>query len=312
MKNSVITGGVVIHDLIIVGGGPAGMTAGIYGVRSGLKTLVLEKMGAGGLTGSAPRIENYPGFDSITGVELVEKIKAHTTEYLKINEFEPVVDIKIGETIRVRTEKSEYETKALILATGTSHTKLRVKGENEFFGKGVSHCAACDGFFFRGKKVAVVGGGSHAAEDAIYLDGIDCEVILIHNGDKLDAEEYLQKKIAGRLKVVLNTKIEEIFGDKLVKGIRVRNLKENTKNEFEVSAVFVAVGETPDSIELASKIGVRVDSSGFIITDKDQRTNVPRVYAAGDVSGGFKQIVVACAQGAVAAISAYKDLRAAK
>lgn len=295
------------HELIIVGGGPAGLSAGIYGARSGLKT-ILEKAVAGGLAGEAPLVENYSGMDAIRGIELVEKLKAHTAKYVKLREFEPVKGIEVGKDFLIRTEKGEYPTSALIIATGTTHRKLGVKGENEFFGKGVSYCATCDGFLFKGKKVAVIGGGNPAAMDAIYLDGVGCDATLIHRRDELRAEDYLQRKLKGKVGIRLNFVVEEITGDNFVKGVRVNNTKKKTKKDLEVAGVFVSIGENPNS-ELAAKIGISLDEEGYIITDKTQRTNIPRVYAAGDVTGGVKQIVVACSKGAVAALSAFEDLR---
>ncbi len=296
------------HELIIVGGGPAGLSAGIYGARNGLKTLILEKAVAGGLAGEAPLVENYPALDAIRGMELVEKLKTHAAKYVELREFEPVKDIEVGKDFLVRTEKGEYPTRALILATGTTHRKLGVKGENEFLGKGVSYCATCDGFLFRGKKVAVVGGGNSAAMDAIYLDSVGCDVTLIHRRDELRVEEYLQKKLASKVDTRLNFVVEEITGDNFVKGILVHNVRKKTKKELELAGVFVSIGEDPNS-ELATKIGVSLDEEGYIVTDKTQKTNIPRVYAAGDVTGGVKQIVVACSEGAVAALSAFENLR---
>ncbi len=296
------------HELIIVGGGPAGLSAGIFGARSGLKTLILEKAVAGGLAGEAPLIENYPGLDAIRGMELVKKLKEHAAKYVELREFEPVKDIEVGEDFLVRTEKGEHLTRALILATGTTHRKLGVKGENEFFGRGVSYCATCDGFLFKGKKIAVVGGGNSAAMEAIYLDSVGCDVTLIHRRDKLRAENYLQRNLEEKIDIRLNSVVEGITGDNFVKKVRINNTKENTKKDLEVAGVFVSIGENPNS-EFAAKIGISLDEEGYITTDKTQRTNIPRVYAAGDVTGGVKQIVVACSKGAVAALSAFEDLR---
>jgi len=296
------------YDLIIVGGGPAGLSAGTYGVRSGLSTLILEKAVAGGLVGEAPLIENYPGIDSIKGMELVKKLKEHAAKYVDIKESEAVKEIKIGPDILVRTEKGKYLTRAVIIATGTTHRKLGVKGEGEFFGKGVSYCAICDGFFFKGKKVAVVGGGNTAAMDAIYLDNLGCDVTLIHRRDKLRAEEYLQKKLSGKVKLCLDSEVKAIVGDGSVKQIRIKDKKRAAERELEVDAVFISAGWIPNN-ELAKKIGVQLDKEGYMRTDKTQRTNIPRVYAAGDVTGGVKQIVVACSEGAIAALSAFEDIK---
>jgi thioredoxin reductase (NADPH) len=284
------------YELIVIGGGPAGLSAGIYGARNGLKTVILEKTIAGGRVGEAPLVENYPGLEAIGGMELVEK------------EFETVKDVKVGANFLVRTDKGEYSTKALIIATGATHRKLGVKGEAELLGKGVSYCATCDGFLFKGKRVAVVGGGNAAVMYAIHLDSLGCDVTLIHRRGELRAGDYLQKKLEGRVHILLNSVVEEIIGDNFVEGIRVHDMKEKTKKDLEVAGVFVSVGEDPNS-ELAAKIGVSLDEKGYIITDKTQRTNIPRVYAAGDATSGVKQIVVACSGGAVAALSAFEDIK---
>jgi thioredoxin reductase (NADPH) len=297
------------YELIAIGGGPAGMSAGIYGARNGLKTVILEKTIAGGRAGEAPLVENYPGLEAIGGMELVEKLKAQAAKYVEIKEFETVKDVKVGANFLVRTDKGEYSTNALIIATGTTHRKLGVKGEAELLGKGVSYCATCDGFLFKGKRVAVVGGGNAAVMYAIHLDSLGCDVTLIHRRGELRAGDYLQKKLEGRVHILLNSVVEEIIGDNFVEGIRVHDMKEKTKKDFEVAGVFVSVGEDPNS-EFAAKIGVSLDEDGYIITDKTQRTNIPRVYAAGDVTVGVKQIVVACSGGAVAALSAFEDIKA--
>lgn len=297
------------YELIVIGGGPAGLSAGIYGARSGLKTLILEKGVAGGRAGEAPLVENYPGLEAISGMELVEKLKAQAAKYVEIKELEAVENIEVGQNFLVKTDKGEYSAEALIIATGTIHRKLGVKGEAELLGKGVSYCATCDGFLFKGKRVTVVGGGNAAAMYAIHLDSLGCDVTIIHRRGELRADDYLKKKLEGRVDILLNSVVEEILGDNFVEGIRVHDMKENTKKELKVEGVFVSVGEDPNS-DLAAKIGVSIDQEGYITTDKTQRTNVPRVYAAGDVTGGVRQIVVACSEGAVAAMSAFEDLKA--
>jgi len=296
------------YELIVIGGGPAGLSAGIYGVRNGLNTVILEKTIAGGRAGEAPLIENYPGLEPTSGMKLVEKLKAQAARYVEIKEFEAVKDVEVGTNFLVRTDKGEYPTEALIIATGTTHRKLGVKGEAELLGKGVSYCATCDGFLFKGKKVAVVGGGNAAVMYAIHLDSLGCDVTLIHRRGELRAGDYLQKKLEGRVHILLNSVVEEIIGDNFVEEIRVQDMNEKTKKDIEVAGVFVSVGEDPSS-ELAAKIGVSLNEEGYIITDKTQRTNIPRVYAAGDVTAGVKQVVVACAEGAIAALSAFEDIK---
>jgi thioredoxin reductase (NADPH) len=270
--------------------------------------MILEKTIAGGHAGEAPLVENYPGLDPMRGMELVEKLRTQATKYVEIKEFEAVKDVEVGTNFLIRTDSGEYSTEALVIATGTTHRKLGVRREAELLGKGVSYCATCDGFLFKGKKVAVVGGGNAAVMYAIHLDSLGCDVTLIHRSGELRAGNYLQRKLEGRIHIILNSVVEEITGDNFVKGIRFYDMKEKAKKDIEVAGIFVSVGEDPNS-ELAAKIGVSLDGEGYIITDKRQRTNIPRVYAAGDVTAGVKQIVVACAEGAVAALSAFEDLK---
>lgn len=297
------------YALIVVGAGPAGMTAGMYGVRSGLETLVIEKGICGGLSNEAPEIENYPGFKRIGGMELAEKIKEQAMEYVEIKELEAVKRIELmAKEMRVFTEKDSYLTRAVAISTGTKHRRLGVKGEEEFLGKGISYCATCDGFFFRDKPVIVVGGGDSAVRESLYLRNIGCEVTLIHRREELRAERYLQKSLeeAG-VHILWNSVVREIKGDKAVRSVVRYDKKEGIEDELPVEGVFVSIGEEPVN-ELAVQMGIKMDKNGYIIVDKSQRTNLERVYAAGDITGGVKQVVVACAEGAIAAAAAYNDL----
>jgi thioredoxin reductase (NADPH) len=297
------------YDLIVIGAGPAGMTAGMFSARSGLKTVVLDKEICGGLSNEAAMIDNYPGFRRISGMELAEKMKEQTAEYAEIKELEGVDKMEVRENeIRVATEKGSYLTSAVVLCTGTKKRKLGVKGENEFLGRGVSYCATCDGFFFKDKSVIVVGGGDSAVRGALYLKNIGCEVTLIHRREELRAEQYLQKNLkkAG-VHILWNSVVKEIAGDNVVRSVVRYNKASATEDELEVDGVFIYVGEEPANA-LAIQMGVTLDENGYIITDKSQRTNRGRVYAAGDITGGVRQIVVACAEGAIAATSAYEDV----
>jgi thioredoxin reductase (NADPH) len=297
------------YDLIVVGAGPAGMTAGMYGVRSGLKTLVVEKGICGGLSNEAPEIENYPGFKKVGGMELAEKMKEQALEYVEIKELEAVKRIELMEKeMRVFTEKGSYLTNAVVISTGTKHRRLGVKGEEGFLGRGVSYCATCDGFFFRNKPVIVVGGGDSAVKEALYLRNIGCEVTLIHRREELRAERYLQKNLeeAG-VRILWNSVVKEIKGDKAVRSVVRYDKKKGIEDELPVEGVFVSIGEEPVN-ELAVQMGIKMDKNGYIIVDKSQRTNLERVYAAGDITGGVRQVVVACAEGAIAATAAYNDL----
>jgi len=298
-------------DLIVVGAGPAGMTAGTFGARSGLKTLVIEKGISGGLSNEATEIDNYPGFRMIGGMELAEKMKEQTAEYAAIKELEGVNKIEIREKEKkmvVFTEKGLYLSNAVVLCTGTKKRKLGVKGENEFLGGGVSYCATCDGFFFKDKSVIVVGGGNSAVRGALYLKNVGCAVTLIHRRDELRAEQYLQKKLENAgVHILWNSVVKEIKGDKAVRSVVRYDKESGIEDELAVDGVFVYVGEEPVNA-LATQMGVKLDETGYIITDKSQRTSRERVYAAGDITGGVRQIVVACAEGAIAATSAYEDL----
>ena len=298
------------YDLIVVGAGPAGMTAGMYGVRSGLETLVIEKGICGGLSNEAPEIENYPGFKKVRGMELAEKMKEQVSEYVEIREQEKVEKIERSgqdNDLVVFTEKGSYVTRAAVISTGTKHRRLGVKGEAEFLGKGISYCATCDGFFFRDKSVIVVGGGDSAVREALYLKNIGCEVTLIHRRGKLRAEQHLQKNLekAG-VRILWNSVVKEIRGDKAVRSITRFDKDRGIEDELSVEGVFISIGEEPVN-ELAAQMGIKTNDNGYIIVDKNQRTNIKRVYAAGDITGGVRQIVVACAEGAIAATSAYND-----
>jgi thioredoxin reductase (NADPH) len=310
-RAAIMTNGKENYELIVVGAGPAGLTAGIFGARSGLTTLVLDRGICGGLTNEATLIDNYPGFRRIGGMELVEKIKAQTTDYAEIKELEGVETIEPAEhaeTMRVVTEKGAYHTRAIILATGTKKRKLGVKGEAEFLGRGVSYCATCDGFFFKNKAVMVVGGGDSAARGAFYLQNLGAEVSLIHRREELRAEQYLQTalKKAG-VRIYWNSVVKEIRGENVVRSVLRYDKARDKEEEVPVDGIFIYVGEEPANT-LAQQLHITLDAYGYISTDRGQRTSRAGVYAAGDITGGVRQIVVACAEGAVAASSAYDDL----
>lgn len=297
------------HELTIIGAGPGGLSAGIYGERSGLETIILEEKTGGGMAAEAPLVDNYPGLEEIKGVELMDRMKKHARKYTEIRELQPVRKIEKGDSIFVETDEKTYATDALIIATGTDHRKLNVPGEDRLEGKGVSYCATCDGYFFKDRPVLVVGGGNTALADATHLLNLGCDVTLVHRRNELRAEKALQEGfLESGGKVIWNSVLEEIEGDESVQKVRLRDLEEDTESKMEVDGVFVSIGEYPRS-ELASDIGVELDDSGYIKTDEKQRTNIPRIYAAGDVTGATKQIVVACAEGAIAALSAYEDVR---
>lgn len=296
-------------DLIIVGAGPAGLAAGIYGVRSGLKTLIIEEKMAGGAAAEAPIIENYPGFESINGMELAQKMVDHCKKVgAAIHELEKVKELNLkGEEKLVITDCSVYASKAIIIATGSSRREVGVPGEKEYSGRGVSHCGVCDGPLFKGKRVLVVGGGNSAVATALYLSDMAGSVKIIHRRDAFRAEEAMVKALLKKInvEVMLNTELKEIRGDKFVHSVLLYNNKSGEFFEVPVDGVFIQVGEIPNS-ELAKAAGVDVDEYGYIRVDYRQRTSIFGVYAAGDVTNHpFKQVATAVGQGATAALEAY-------
>ena len=300
------------YDIIIIGAGPGGLTAGIYAGRQGTKNLIIDRDLAGGLGREVPAMENYPGFDNISGLELIEKIKAQAVKNCDLKEMEEVTEIaKTDDEYRftVKTDKDEYQTKSIILATGSSHSQLNVKGEEEFKGKGVSYCATCDGFFFAGRDIVMVGGGNSALQEALYLKNLGANVTIIHRRDEFRAQKQLQEMIKqAEINTLLNKTVEEIKGNMLVEAVILKDTKTGELTEVPTNGVFVSVGYIPHN-ELAKQLEVELDESGHIITDNDQKTNVEFVYAVGDVCVGLKQWVVACGEGAVAATSAFTDLQ---
>ncbi|MBQ6350633.1 MAG: thioredoxin-disulfide reductase [Methanobrevibacter sp.] len=300
------------YDIIIIGAGPGGLTAGIYAGRQGTKNLIIDRDLAGGIGREVPEMENYPGFESISGLELIEKMKAQAIKNCDLHEMEEVTEItKTDDEYRftVKTTKDNYQSKTIILATGSSHRHLNTKGEEEFKGKGVSYCATCDGFFFAGRDIIMVGGGNSALQEAIYLNNLGANVTLVHRRDEFRAQKHLQDMIKKEgINTILNATVEEIKGDMLVESVILKDTITNELKEIPINGVFISVGYIPHT-ELATELGVNLDESGHIITDKNQKTNVEYVYAIGDVCVGLKQWVVACGEGAVAATSAFTDIQ---
>jgi thioredoxin reductase (NADPH) len=300
-------------DLIIIGAGAAGLAAGIYAARSGLKTLVIDEKMAGGTAADAPSVENYPGFSQISGAELSEKMALHCRKTgATIRELETVTALGLeSEKKIVKTIRSTYEANALIIASGSHYREVGVKGETEFRGKGVSYCGVCDGPFFRSKRVLVVGGGNAALTTALYLSGIAAEVIVAHRRDAFRADEAIVRDVASRknIKTLLSTEIREIKGEKVVNKVMLFDGKAGASKEVAVDGVFVQVGEAPNS-QLAREAGVEVDEEGYVKIDLFQRTSVAGVYAAGDVTNHpVKQVGTAVGQGITAALEAYSWIR---
>lgn len=302
------TAELVETDLLIVGGGPAGLTAGIYAKRSGLKTALVEKGVLGGQVATTPVVENYPGFTSVGGKTLVDIMVQHALEYIDIFQGEEVLAIEPGQPIAVQTSRRRFNTQTLLIATGATHKHLGIPGEDRLSGRGVSYCSTCDGPLFKGKKVIMVGGGNSAVTEALYLYHMGVDVTLVHRRDNLRAQEYLIKSLKDNgIPVLWNTEIKEILGEERVKAVALIDSKTKEESNLPIDGVFVAIGYSP-SVQLAEKIGVALTPEGYIKRDERHRTNIPGIYSAGDVEGGYKQIVTAAGQGAEAAISIFEDL----
>ncbi len=298
-------------DVIVVGGGPGGLTSAIYLARYGLKTLVVEKELPGGKVNVSPLIENYPGFPSISGGELAKKFYEHAEKAgAQILFPEEVTDLILGdEKIVLTSSGKKFRCKALILATGSEERRLNVPGERELLGRGVSYCAVCDGPLYRGKRVAVIGGGHTAAVSVLYLSQLAEQVFLIHRRDRMRAERSVVERMADlpNVELVWNSVVEEIRGTNRVERLIVRDLKTGDVREIEVDGIFVAIGVRPNS-DLARKSGISVDERGFILTDRLQRTSAKGVYAVGDVTGEPMQISKAVGQGTIAAVDVYERI----
>lgn len=301
------------YDIVIIGAGPGGLTAGLYAGRQGTKTLILDKSLTGGVGLMVPSMENFPGYDLIAGMSLIAKMKAQTEKNAEIHEMESVEGIeRVDNGFILKTPKDSYSAKSIILATGTSHRRLDIPGEDRFTGLGVSYCATCDGLLFKGKDILMIGGGNSALQEAIFLDNVGCNVTVVHRRDEFRAEKYLQDKFKEKgIPVIWDSVVEEIKGSQMVESVILSNKKDNSKKELKVQGIFVAIGDIPSS-DLAKELGVNVNKYNQIITDKTQRTNIENVYAIGDVTGGVKQWVVACGEGAIAATYVYQDLEQTK
>ena len=300
-------------DVIIIGGGSAGLAAGIYAVRSGLKTLILEEKLPGGTIADASLVVNYPGFAEISGGELAEKMTSHTRKLgAIIHDLEPVTELELmGEKKIVKTSKATYEAKAVIFSTGSHYKVVGIKGEKEFHGRGVSYCGVCDGPFFKGKRVLVIGGGNSACITTLYLSGIASEVVVTHRKQAFRAGEVLVTDISSKnnVTVLWNTEVQEIKGDKQVKAVTLIDNTTGKTSELAVDAVFVQVGEAPNS-QLAKAAGVETNEHGYIKVNMTQHTNLPGVFAAGDVTDQpIKQVGTAVGQGITAALEAYSYIK---
>lgn len=295
------------YDVVIIGGGPAGLTAGIYAGRRNLKTLVLEGAVPGGQVAVSSKVENWPGTESIGGMELAEKMEKHARKYCEIR-FENVTEIDVEGKTAV-TEHGGYRGKALIIATGASHKKLQIPGEKEYEGKGVSYCATCDAPFFKGKRAAIVGGSSSAVSSAIYLKDYASEVHIIHRRDSFRAEEALVSELKQRgITIHWNSVVTEVKGNKKMDRAVLENVLTKEHTELPLDGLFIYIGLTPMT-ELAQKAGIETDQYGFIKVDREMQTNRGGIFACGDATGGILQITKAAGEGCIAGLSAYKYIR---
>lgn len=298
----------VIFDVIIVGGGPAGLTAGIYAMRAALKTVLIEKGTPGGQVAITKGVENYPGFIDITGFDLSDKFLQHAKWYGLGIITQEAVAIEPGIDFHsVRLSSGEVlNAHAIILAVGGKIRKLNVPGEIENFGKGVSYCATCDGFFFRDQIVCVIGGGDTALEDSLYLAKITERVYLIHRRDEFRASKILQQRVKAepKIEIILNTVVTEIKANEHgVRAVTLKNTQNDDEGELEVEGVFIFAGFSPNSSLVP--IGAKTSTTGYVLTDVKCETNIPGIFAVGDLREKYaNQIVIAASDGCIAALAA--------
>jgi thioredoxin reductase (NADPH) len=302
-----------MYDLIIIGAGPAGLTAGIYALRGGLSTLILESRYPGGRIIEAHKVENYPGFpEALSGFELVqqmhtqlEKFGGEITVNAEVLALSPGADVKL-----VSTRQHQYTSKAVIIAFGVKRKKLFIPGEQEYLGKGVSYCATCDGPFFKGKSVAVIGSGYEAVEEALYLTNLAEQVYLVPNDKEWTAPAALMTRLEeeANARIYSGYHIQAINGNSSVQSITLNTFSDDAQQTLPVSGVFVAVGVMPTTAIL-KQAGITVSPQGWIIVDRTQQTNIEGVFAAGDCTGWGFQVATAVGEGAMAALSVSRFLK---
>ncbi len=297
-------------DYIVIGAGPAGLSSAQYAARSGLKTIVLEGMGAGGQVAQIFELENYPGvFPAVNGFDFVETLRKQAEAFgAQIKQVQVSSIDKKGKDFIIQTKDSIYTAPALCMATGAVHKNLGVPGEEELKGRGVSYCATCDGPFFRNKKIVVIGGGDSACSEAIYLATLSKDVTIVHRRNEFRAQKALvDKMLKAGVKPVYDCIVKKINGQNKVEGITLENVKTGKTSELECAAVFIFAGMAPqtDLVDMIKK-----DISGYIMTDENMQTSIPGLYAAGDVrSKPFRQIVTAVSDGAIAANAAKEFIK---
>lgn len=295
-----------IYDVVIIGAGPAGMTAAVYTSRANMSTLMLERGIPGGQMANTEEIENYPGYDSILGPDLSNKMFEHAKKFGAEYAYGDISEIVDGIPYKtIRAGKKEYLTKSIIVATGAEHRELGVPGEKDFSGRGVSYCAVCDGAFFKEKELVVVGGGDSAVEEAVFLTRFASKVTIIHRRDQFRAQKILQKRAFEnpKIEVIWNTHVKEIKGDNVVTGVLLEDVQTGEQREFACNGVFIYVGMDPLS-KAVEGLGI-TNEAGYILTDEKMKTSLPGIFAAGDVREKMlRQVVTATGDGGVAALSA--------
>ena len=301
-----------IYDMIIIGGGAAGMTAGIYALRAGLKTLLIECEAHGGQMVNTYEIKNYTGFEDISGVELSNRMHEQVNKLGIENLYDMVTDLKLENEIKevVTAYSGTFYARTIILSMGARARKLGLENENELSGAGVSYCAICDGAFFKDKVVAVVGGGNTAIEDLIYLSKVGKKVYLIHRNENfradkilIDSVEHLLKQNNSKIELILNTTVTKLYGEPMLNKIEISNVITNEKKDLDLEGLFVAIGRIPNTALVKNK--VILDDYGYIVADEHMKTSVEGVYVAGDIRAKeVRQIITAASDGAIAATHA--------
>lgn len=306
---------ILSFDTVILGGGPAGFSAGLYAARGELSTAIVDVNMLGGQPSNYLELENYPGFVCIGGYELMEKFEEHADKF-GINKF-PMQEILSVDLISnpkvIKTKEYEFNAKTVIIATGAKPMKLGVKGEKEFVGRGVSYCAVCDGAFYKDKVVAVVGGGNAAVEEAIYLTRFASKVYLIHRRDELRADKIVQCRAFEnpKLEFVFDSVVKEIVGEDCVKSLVLENVKSKELTNLSIDGVFPYIGISPNVDNFSGQI--TQDSKGFILTDNTMKTSIDGVFAVGDVRvTPLRQVITAAADGAISAVYASRYIEAQK
>ena len=300
-----------MFDIVIIGAGPAGLTAAIYGKRANKNVLVLEKNTYGGQIITSSKVENYPGFKNITGYEFATNIYNQAKDLGADIKFENVIALKDNDKYKlVVTDKNEYKAKSVIIATGSKKRMLGLKGEKELIGKGISYCATCDGNFFKNKEVAVIGGGNTAIEEAIYLSGICKKVYIIYRKDEFRADQkeinIINKK--DNIEILFNSEVIELISDNILTGIEIINNITNEKKQINISGLFIAIGQIPNN-EIFNDL-INIDDFGYIKASEDCKTNIEGIFVAGDCRiKKYRQLTTAASDGTIAALNAVEYLK---